>query len=168
MQWLAEYNDGTSLGQYNDQGEASSEQIDRSKLASFVLVSEDGNHLFRLHLEPEQRLIFRRRVEQPQGGSEQIVAYLCGWQQTIEGRNVQSLAWIFDEGRRVEWTGKFTEKHRWFYAPQLVRCELQEQLRSEHNGNQVAVGNEVASGSESSDGDHTDGDRTVECLRDPE
>lgn len=130
MQWLATYHDGETLGQYNGHGESSSEQIDRSKLASFTLIAEDGSKLLTLHLETEQRLIFRRRVEQSVGGSP-IVVYLVGWQQTIHGQNVQSIAYVFAEGAQIELAGKFREDHRWFYGPQLVSCEIEDALLKE-------------------------------------
>jgi len=127
MQWLATYHDGTTLGQYNDQGESSSEQIDRSNLASFTLLAEDGSKLLTLHFEHGQRLIFRRRVEQSVGGPP-IVVYLFGWQQTIHGQNVQSIAYVFNEGARIEWAGKFQEGHAWFYAVDPVPCETEDAL----------------------------------------
>lgn len=125
MQWLATYTDGTTLGQYNDSGEVSSEQIDRSRLATFALISEDASRILQLHLEPGQRLIYRRRVEQSVGGSP-VTCYLFGWQQTIHGQNVQSIWYVFDEGARIELAGRFQEGHPWFYPVQLVPCEAEE------------------------------------------
>lgn len=126
MQWLATYTDGTTLGQYNGTGaEYSSERIDRSKLASFALIAEDGSKLLHIHFEPGQRLIFRRRVEQSVGGSP-LVCHLVGWQQTIHGQNVQSIAYVFEEGARIEIAGRFQEGHRWFYPVEPVPCELEE------------------------------------------
>ena len=130
MQWLATYQDGTTLGQYNGSGEISSERIDRSKLTAFALVNEEGSRVLELHLEPGQRLIFRRRIEQPVGGL-QIVCYLVGWQQTIHGQNVQSIAYVFDEGATIVWAGKFQQDHPWFYPIEPVPCELQEAKWSE-------------------------------------
>lgn len=125
MQWIATYTDGTTLGQYNDSGEVSSEQIDRSKLSSFALLSEDGSKILQLHLEPGQRLIFRRRIEQAVGDSSPTICYLFGWQQTICGQNVQSIFYVFDEGQRIEMAGRFQEGHPWFYPVQLVPCEME-------------------------------------------
>jgi hypothetical protein len=128
MQWHATYTDGTTLGQYNGDGvEHSSEQIDRSRLASFALISEAGDKLLQFHLEPGQRLIFRRRIEQSVGGSPQV-CYLAGWQQTIHGQNVQSIWYVFEEGARMESAGRFDDKHPWFYPVDMVRSEAEERL----------------------------------------
>jgi hypothetical protein len=83
-------------------------------------------------LEPGQRLIFRRRIEQPSGGPA-IVCYLAGWQQTIHGQNVQSIAYVFEEGSRIEWAGKFREGHAWFYAVDPVPCEIEELEKENHD-----------------------------------
>lgn len=129
MQWLATYTNGETLGQYNGNGvEHSSEQIDRSRLASFALISEAGDKLLQFHLEPGQRLIFRRRIEQSVGGLEQRVCYLAGWQQTIHGQNVQSIWYVFEEGARLESAGRFDENHPWFYPVEMVRVEAEERL----------------------------------------
>jgi hypothetical protein len=118
MQWVAFYSDQTSLRQYNaDGGENRYADIDRARLEAFALFQDDGETLvFALYLEPGQRLIFRRRVEQSPGG-EQTVVYLVGWQQTIEGRNVQSIAYIFPNGV-VHLAGPWRDDHPWFYAIQ--------------------------------------------------
>ena len=129
MQWLATYTDGTTLGQYNGDGvEYSSEHIDRSKLASFALIGEAGDKFLQFHLEPGQRLIYRRRIEQSVGGSPTI-CYLAGWQQTIHGQNVQSIWYVFDEGARLESAGRFDETHPWFYPIDLVPCEIEDGLQ---------------------------------------
>lgn len=132
MQWKAYYNDGTSLPQFNAAGfENKYADIDRSKLEAFALFKDDaivpqfdnGSGLvFALYLEPGQRLIFRRRVEQPAGG-EQTIVYMAGWQQTIEGRNVQSIAYIFPSGI-VHMAGPWRENHPWFYSIQPLPEEI--------------------------------------------
>jgi hypothetical protein len=122
MQWEAFYNDQSSLKQYNADGsENKYADIDRSKLEAFAFF-KDGALVFALYLEPEQRLIFRRRVEQKTGG-EQTIVYMAGWQQTIEGRNVQSIAYIFPSGV-VHVAGPWRDNHPWFYSIQPVPSEV--------------------------------------------
>ncbi len=151
MQWVAYYDDGTHLRQYKDDGsENKYADIDRSKLASFALydggaiVNRDDylklrndvaitpgadpgvyelatRKLLHLHLEPGQRLIYRRRVEQTVGGPA-TVCYMIGWQQTIIGENIQSIAYVFENGT-IELAGKWREDHPWFYSVQAVPSE---------------------------------------------
>jgi hypothetical protein len=130
MQWVARYNDETSLPQYNGDGsENKYSDIDRRKLVSFTLTEqvEDKNiHVLSLHLEPTQRLVYRRRVEMVPG-EEPVVIYLVGWQQTIQdgspdGRNIQSIGCVFPD-LHIEWFGEFRDNHRWFYPVQPFDCE---------------------------------------------
>jgi len=119
--WKAVYNDGTVLSQFNEDGSENKYlDIDRSKIAFFELFA--GTKLiFRLHLEEGRRLICRRRVELNimTGKTESI--FLVGWQQTVNGSNIQDIAYIFPDGH-VELAGKWKE-HRIFCEPVLLECE---------------------------------------------
>lgn len=118
MQWVAYYSDGSSLPQYNADGSENKYQdIDRSRLESFALW-QDSTKVFHLHIEPGQRLIYRRRVEMPQGTS----VYLVGWQQTVGTENIQSIAYVFPNGS-VELAGRWREGHPWFYSIKAVAGE---------------------------------------------
>jgi hypothetical protein len=123
MQWVALYSDGSGLCQYNGDGsENKYADIDRARLTNFALFTDDHRKVVEIHLEPGQRLIYRRRVEHPPG-KPKIVVYMVGWQQTIAGQNVQSIAYVFPDGR-IEIAGQFREDHRWFYAIEPVPCEI--------------------------------------------
>lgn len=142
MQWVAYYDDGTHLRQYDDAGiESKYADIDRSRLTSFALydggrvdgVDISGNpvvgsyltaskKLLHLHLESGQRLIYRRRVEQSVGTEIPNVCYMIGWQQLIKGENVQAICYVFEDGT-IEVAGRFNESHPWFYSPQAVPSE---------------------------------------------
>jgi hypothetical protein len=125
LRWEAHYNDGTVLPQERAEGgENRYADIDRDRLASLVLVRPDGTAALSLHLDAGQRLIFRRRVEQQAGGAEQIV-YLVGWQQTINGTNVQSIAYLTATGE-THLAGRWREDHPWFYPAQAVPCETEQ------------------------------------------
>lgn len=142
MQWVAYYDDGTHLRQYDDAGtESEYADIDRARLVSFALydggLPRDGcteglaetkyatatRKLLHLHLDPNQRLIYRRRVPITQGGGEGHPCYMIGWQQTIYGQNVQSICYVFEEDGTVEVAGRYNESHPWFYSPQSVPGE---------------------------------------------
>ena len=122
IQWLAHYADGSTLPQYDADGcENQYASIDRSRLEGFSLW-DDGKCLVHLALEPGQRLVYRRRVE-TSPTAEPIVIYLAGWQQTVQGTNVQSIFYVLPNGTIVS-AGRFTENHRFFYPIVPVPCEV--------------------------------------------
>lgn len=92
MQWKAYYKDGSDLSQYNADGsENKYKNIDRESLSHFVLF-EGKDVRFACYLHKDQRLIFRRRTYLR--GDEKAVIYLVGWQMTVGGRNIKSIAYI--------------------------------------------------------------------------
>lgn len=122
LSWKAIYSDGTSLSQFDDDGQSvSSEHIDRSKLVSLVLL--DGiRPVLVQNFDPGQRLIYRHRKEQSTNGRTASV-YLVGWQETIGDRNIQHISVVFDDGH-VENICRWNEKHRWFNSPAWVPADL--------------------------------------------
>lgn len=122
IRWVAKYADGTTVNQVTPEGtELSYEALDRDRVVAFAL----WNHAARkpvltLHLEPGQKLIYRRRVEMRSDQKEPVqVCYLVGWRRTINGECIQSIAYVFGDTGRIELAGKFDEKHPWFYSPTL-------------------------------------------------
>jgi hypothetical protein len=118
--WTAVYQDGTHLTQYDPAGgpPRSTEAIDRAHLAAFVLQGEDGTPVYVQHLKPGQRLIYRKRTENETGRSQDFVAHLIGWQETVytrdgRPRNVQHIAHVWENGH-IEATGRFYAGHPWF------------------------------------------------------
>jgi hypothetical protein len=122
--WRAIYKDGTAFDSSEDR-DMSVDRLDRKQIERFELVDGVGHCVARLHLDTGQRLIYRRRVEMAQGSTGASVCHLMGWQQTVNGQNVQSILYIFEDGR-VEMAGKFREGHPLFYAPELRRFELED------------------------------------------
>jgi len=121
MQWEARYNDA-SLHQFNGDGsENKYADIDRNRLLSFVLYGDDGKPVFELFLDPGQRLIYRRRVRKSPGLAD-IIIYLVGWQMTVGGENVQSIAYVSEDGQ-VALAGRWRDDHPWFYSIQAVPSE---------------------------------------------
>lgn len=113
ISWLAKYKDGQVLTQHTGDGEkVSSDNIDRSLVKSFSLLDED-KIIFTLHLDPGQRLIYRRRVAKPVGGQDEV-CHIVGWRSDV----AQSICYVFDDGH-VEMAGAFKNDHPWFYSPNL-------------------------------------------------
>ena len=92
--WKAIYSDGSFLSQHNEDGtENKYYDIDRTKLIAFEVYNNNNLVLLR-HLEPGQRLIFRQRSAFSTTGKEMRII-LVGWQQMVNGKNVQEIAYIF-------------------------------------------------------------------------
>jgi len=115
--WKAIYGDGTSLSQYNADGSKNGyRDIDRSKLVCFALLQVNSDKpIVVLHLSLGQRLIYRRRVAQNVNTGEKTAVYLAGWQETVQGRNVQMICFVFEDGH-IEVRNGFDENHPWFYS----------------------------------------------------
>jgi hypothetical protein len=121
IQWRAIYNDGTSLDALDAiDGYAS---IDRARIVSFILV-KNNTPLVTIHLKPGQRLIWRKREFYHSNGTKDTV-HLAGWQQTVKGQNVQSILYVFEDGR-VEMAGAWDEEHGLYGAPILTENEAEE------------------------------------------
>lgn len=101
--WEAIYSDGTTLTQYNEKGEKNGfENIDRTKLKAFAIYGNKKLH-FKLHLEPGQKLIYLRRSFinfSSSNGEIKNKSYflMVGWQENINGKNRQSINYIYDDG----------------------------------------------------------------------
>lgn len=116
--WIAYYLDGTSLEQYSNGLENSSEKIDRKKLRIFKLFDSSGIAVLTQNFEPGQRLIFRRRVELSPG-QDSRTSYLLGWQK--EG--FQHISVLFEDGR-VENIASFQNDNPKFSAIEWLPCEF--------------------------------------------
>jgi hypothetical protein len=102
----AVYTDGTYLDLKKG---VSYESIDRSRLASFCLLNED-KVVFQMAIQPEQRLIWRKRtILTP--GQEERVWHLVGWQKTIKGENIQCIGYISEEDGYVLMAGEWQGDH---------------------------------------------------------
>jgi hypothetical protein len=122
--WRATYKDGTVFDKSKDDA-LSVDRLDRKQLKQFELVNQTGKSLMTLHLDPGQRLIYRMRGDLDRGTGKDLVCHLLGWQQTVGGQNVQSILYVFEDGR-IEMAGRFREDHPWFYAPKLRRVEVED------------------------------------------
>lgn len=124
LEWIVVYNDGSLLHQYDENGENAYADIDRSRVAEFhIRDRETGKIVLAYALEPGQRLIYRKRTSMSGiTGEKNWVIYLVGWQQTVNGVNIQNISWIFPDGSIIN-TGRFRENHPIFYSAELLPFE---------------------------------------------
>src|SRR5437660_450428 len=118
LNWKANYIDGTSLLQTNPDGTSNKyDDIDRTKLINFEIVDTESNKtVFKLHLEPEQKLICRIKSGMNMGTNEVMWRFMMvGWQQNVNGKNIQSITYIMEDGR-IEQAGK------WVGSPPVLRA----------------------------------------------
>jgi len=120
-EWLAIYNDGTTLPQYNEDGsENKYTDIKRDKLTQFIIYRYTCPKLI-MHLDSHKKLIYRmRRAENDRG--EQEVVYLVGWQEKRNGYNIQSISFLFEDDH-IEVVDRFNENHPWFYSMNFLSEE---------------------------------------------
>lgn len=124
LEWIAIYKDSSVLTQFNEDGtENLYLDINRNKLSEFRLHRPDGELVFSLKLDPDQRLVFRRRNFLTEAG-DKVTWNILGWQQTINGKNIQSINYINDEGLPIIAAGKFNEDHPLYRSIELIEVEL--------------------------------------------
>ena len=107
--WQAVYNDGISLWECNSERIiiAKYSQIDRSNLIKFniyeteKLGTQDLKLVISLDIKSGYRLIWRKRRHQRMIGPQVPfkTVYLVGWQATIGGENVQSIIYLYEDGK---------------------------------------------------------------------
>ncbi len=135
LEWVAVYNDGSILRQFNDDGtENRYGDIDRKRLSEFHLVARDEDRIVLAYaLEPGQRLIYRKRYSMSGiTGEKNWVIYIVGWQQTINGKNIQNVSFIFPDGSIIN-LPRFRENHPLFYSIQFIDGEEVEVEEAELN-----------------------------------
>lgn len=128
MCWAAKYRDGFVVNQFGADGiEVSPDTLKfRDEIESFALWDFDTRKtVLTLHLDPGQKLIYRRRCWQRAGEEKPYqVVYLVGWRRTVAGECIQSIAYVFGEDGHVELAGRFRENHPIFDAPKLRPFEI--------------------------------------------
>lgn len=125
ISWFAEYEGGKRFPAIGPDGkERSYDHLEnRDAIRVFCLFEvESKNPVFTLHLDPGQKLIYRRRVFKPVGGKDQVF-FLVGWRRTINGESIQSIAYVHEETGYVQMAGKFRENHSLFDSPVLREFE---------------------------------------------
>lgn len=109
------------------------DKVPRENLVAMVVKIGDKQELFTLHLEPEQKLIYRHRglisAGVPKTQEKEPDIYLIGWTQQVNGKNTQSITYICDfpgRGFTIHQAGKWRDDHPWFYRPELRKWEVNE------------------------------------------
>jgi len=123
IRWAAKYRDGSVVDQFGPDGkEVSTDALPRrEEIESFGLWDfETRRPVLTLHLDPGQKLIYRRRCWQRVGEAKPYqVVHLVGWRRTVAGECIQSIAYVFEDTGRVELAGRFREDHPLFDSPKL-------------------------------------------------
>lgn len=117
MRWEVIYKDGSTVAE----GQVPYGELNRENLAYCCIYLDDVPRLI-VHLDDDKRLIVRRRVAKGLDGRE-MVAYICGWQKTVDGRNIQSISIIYETGI-IEVADRFKEHHPWLYAVNFMPEEV--------------------------------------------
>lgn len=134
--WKAIYENGEFVCQVPDFAQPkqwnSWGHIEQSRVTSFLIyqhiVLQDKRELHRLafvvHVDGNKRLIYRRRTGM--GVNDDKVKYIihvCGWQETVDGKNQQQLAFLFENDGHIELMQKFSKDNVMFCPVQLSESE---------------------------------------------
>lgn len=117
LQWIAVYNGGETLSQYNEDGtENKYGNIDRARLERFLLMDGD-DPIVVLNMDQNKKLIYRRRTAMDMFRVHKEVVYIVGWQETLDGgaSSTQNIVFYFASTGHIEVTDGFREDHEWFY-----------------------------------------------------
>lgn len=136
LMWYVVYDDDSIFVQYEEDGtENAFGSIDRDRLMEFHLIGRTTEKVvLSISMDKDQRLIFRRRNSMSGNtGEKNWTIYMAGWQKTVNGKNVQSINWVFPDGRIVN-TGKFQDNHPVFYSPVFSQEESAEEISSTQDG----------------------------------
>lgn len=135
--WRAINRDGSVV-----QPPASVDHIDRKKVGLFQIFqiaiepeAPEPSYLIRvhegaaikpvvtLHIEPGMRLIYRQRtIVSPKIGKR--VIHLFGWQETVKGRNRQTVCVLFEDTGQMHLLDRFRGDHAVFGKPVFREFEL--------------------------------------------
>ena len=92
--WTAFYSDGTTLEQYGSNKTSNYDDIDRKNLAAFGIL-KNNELIYRVFVEPNQNLIYRRRPKGNfQTGEVTSELILVGTKEKVNGVDVQNIAYI--------------------------------------------------------------------------
>lgn len=87
LEWIANYNDGSFLKQYDQGKENLYGNIDRDKLTRFDMIDRFTNKpIYALYMRAGQQLIFRRRTFKKIGLPD-VVVFLVGYKEVFMTNN---------------------------------------------------------------------------------
>jgi hypothetical protein len=115
--WTAFYSDGTTLEQYGSNKTSNYADIDRKNLAAFGISKavedslaefETTELIYRVFVEPNQNLIYRRRPKGNfQTGEVTSELILVGTKEKVNGVDVQNIAYIDVTTGLIQVAGKW-------------------------------------------------------------
>jgi hypothetical protein len=131
--WAAVYDDISlppALYQFDPETdvEVSGEHIDRARLKSLILTDEDGDPWVEQIFAPGQRVVYRRRIEQPVNSRRPIVVFLLGWQVTVRDDadsplNLQHISYTFQQNGTTIMGGRFDDTDPFFHGLDWVPAD---------------------------------------------
>jgi len=103
MKWIAKYNDGTYLPQFNnDLSENRYLDINREKLTEFIILDDNDRIIMVIQFErPTQKLIYRKRTFMDMNSNIRGILYLVGWHENINGTSIKVINYIYPNGTIV-------------------------------------------------------------------
>jgi len=105
--WTAYYSDNTTLEQYGKNKTSNYPDIDRTKLAAFGIL-KNNELIYRVFLEPNQTLIYRRRPSGNfQTGELTGEVIMVGTKEKVKGVDVQNIAYIDVTNGLIQTAGKW-------------------------------------------------------------
>ena len=105
--WTAFYSDGTTLEQYGSNKTSNYADIDRKNLAAFGIL-KNNELIYRVFVEPNQNLIYRRRPKGNfQTGEVTSELILVGTKEKVNGVDVQNIAYIDVTTGLIQVAGKW-------------------------------------------------------------
>lgn len=117
INWIAQYNDGVVLSQFNEDGtENKYSDIDRERLERFVLLDGDQVRIV-LNMDHGKKLIYRRRVAKSVLNNLIDTVHIVGYQEAGRG---QTILFLFESSGHIEVTDGFKEDHKWFYPVRFL------------------------------------------------
>ena len=97
MMWVAAYADGTSLTQYKDGVEISTDAVDRSKLLSFSIFNGAGKKIVSLDYYSGDKFFYRRRSLLRPGGAQDFYI-IFGKRFYLDGKEVVTAVFVDQSG----------------------------------------------------------------------
>lgn len=101
--WIAEYEDGTSIPQYDKQGNPNKiDDLDKDKLRYFALIpKKEGLFKYIVELDPSKDLIFyRRNMGNLKDGIKKVL-YFIGWKKKIGDQEIKNQICIDPDNKQL-------------------------------------------------------------------
>lgn len=118
--FLLHYNDGTVLQLDKD---VTYGNIKRDGLEAVEVYKKDKGLVFQLFLESDYKLIYRRRVQIHSNEEQSMIVYILGWRKKADGKDIQSINFIYEDNDIIQQLPRFNESHVLFCEPEYSEAE---------------------------------------------